>query len=151
MSEQAYEQEDREKRIVQRVANLFAVATLYSGSPTLIDRLANSLSKDTATKVLYDAERIVQSGLNQGDIKREKLQGDKNEYTAMTVKRDEKEGSRPYTITGSIALDDDVEDFLILISKDIYFARKVASRAMALVNQAVLRDEDRIERREGKQ
>jgi len=64
----AQQVKEEKEGIIVRVANLLAVGFLYSESPTLVDRFANALSKEAVTKVLYDVQRIVQMGIDRGEL-----------------------------------------------------------------------------------
>ena len=128
--------EERKETIVRKIANLFAALYLYDESPTLLDRLANALSKEAVAKVLYDAQRVVQMGLRDGDITTGKEKIDEKELFVINVK---KEYEKEYKIVGLLPSDRDVEDFLSLVEKDVYYARKAGALAMSIVNDVLSR------------
>lgn len=126
-----YQDEDQKEQILKRIANMFATVFIYSESPTLLDRFANALSKEAVSKVVYDAERIVQMGLDRKDITLGTAKIEDKEYPAIIIKAENKS----YTVIGSLPSDKDVEDFLSLIEKDIYYARKAGALAMSIVTR----------------
>lgn len=127
--------EQKIEGIVRRIANLFATTYLYSESPTLVDRFANALSKEAVTKVLYDAQRIVQMGLDREEIKSDIVKIKEKDYPAIVIT---KEKEKSVQIIGYLPTDQDVEDFLSLIEKDIYYARKAGALAMSIANRTKL-------------
>ena len=121
-----------EENIIRRVSNLLATAFLYSGSPNLIDRFANALSKEAISKVLYDVQRVVQVGIDNSEIKNEKVKTEKGEdFRVIKISH---EGTE-YTIFGSLPSDHDIEEFLSMIERNVYYARKAGALAMATVNK----------------
>ena len=124
--------EERKETIVRKIANLFATLYLYDESPTLLDRLANALSKEAVAKVLYDAQRVVQMGLRDGDITTGKEKIDEKELFVINIRKE-------YKIVGLLPSDRDVEDFLSLVEKDVYYARKAGALAMSIVNDVLSR------------
>ena len=138
-------QEDIEG-VIRRVANLLATVVVYTESPTYVDRFANALSKEAVSKVLYESQRVLQVGISDGEITTGKVEASKeglkvtekkegeNVYPAIIVKK--KEGSK--VLVGYLPTDKDIEDFLSLIEKDIYYARKAGALAMSIANKALL-------------
>ena len=132
--------------LLKRVANMLASVTIYSGSPTYVDRFSNALSKEAVAKVVYESQRVLQVGISNGDIKlssvkikkgkdEESKEGEGGEsYPAILIKTKERE----YYIVGYLPTDKDVEDFLRLVEKDVYYARKAGALAMSIANKTLL-------------
>ena len=127
--------EEKIEGIVRRIANLFATTYLYSESSMLVDRFANALSKEAVAKVLYDAQRIVQMGLDRDEIKSGIVKIKEKDYPAIVIT---KEKEKSVQIIGYLPTDQDVEDFLSLIEKDVYYARKAGALAMSIANRTKL-------------
>ncbi|AEE94623.1 CRISPR-associated protein, Csa5 [Acidianus hospitalis W1] len=127
--------EEKIEGIVRRIANLFATTYLYSESSMLVDRFANALSKEAVAKVLYDAQRIVQMGLDRDEIKSDIVKIKEKDYPAIVIT---KEKEKSVQIIGYLPTDQDVEDFLSLIEKDVYYARKAGALAMSIANRTKL-------------
>ena len=130
---------ENEDIIIRKVSNLLAAAFLYSDSPTLIDRFANALSKEAITKVLYDVQRVVEVGIDNNEIKTTNIKTDKGEYNGIEIVKEE-EGNKKitYKIFGSLPTDQDIEKFLNMIEKDVYYARKAGALAMSTANKLKL-------------
>jgi CRISPR type I-A-associated protein Csa5 len=132
--------------LIKRVANMLASVTIYSESPTYVDRFSNALSKEAVAKVVYESQRVLQVGISNGDIKmssvkikegkvEESKEGEGGEsYPAILIKTKE----RKYYIVGYLPTDKDVEDFLRLVEKDVYYARKAGALAMSIANKTLL-------------
>jgi CRISPR type I-A-associated protein Csa5 len=127
--------EEKIEGIVRRIANLFATTYLYSESSMLVDRFANALSKEAVAKVLYDAQRIVQMGLDRDEIKSDIVKIKEKDYPAIVITKEKEKSVR---IIGYLPTDQDVEDFLNLIEKDVYYARKAGALAMSIANRTKL-------------
>ncbi|QIW22817.1 type I-A CRISPR-associated protein Csa5 [Sulfolobus sp. S-194] len=132
--------------IIRRVANLLASVFIYSESPTYVDRFANALSKEAVARVIYESQRIIQMGISSGEVKMGNA-----EISGKTIKiTDKKEGEifpaviiktkegRNYVVIGYLPTDKDVEDFMSLVEKDIYYARKAGALAMSIANRSLL-------------
>nr|WP_221290567.1 type I-A CRISPR-associated protein Csa5 [Stygiolobus caldivivus] len=132
--------------VLKRVANMLASVFVYSGSPTYVDRFANALSKEAVARVLYESQRVLQIGITNGEVKTgnaevtgravkatDKKEGE-NVYPAIIIRREDKQ----YAIIGFLPTDKDIEDFISLIEKDIYYARKAGALAMSVANKALL-------------
>lgn len=126
-----------EDKIIRRVSNLLATAFLYSDSPTLIDRFANALSKEAVTKVLYDVQRVVEVGIDNNEIRNTKPE--KGEGNMIEIVKEE-EGNKKviYKVFGYLPTDQDIENFLGMIEKDVYYARKAGALAMSTANKLKL-------------
>ncbi len=132
--------------LLKRVANMLASVTIYSESPTYVDRFSNALSKEAVAKVVYESQRVLQVGISNGDIKlssvkikkgkdEESKEGEGGEsYPAILIRTKERE----YYIVGYLPTDKDVEDFLRLVEKDVYYARKASALAMSITNKTLL-------------
>jgi len=132
--------------LLKRVANMLASVTIYSESPTYVDRFSNALSKEAVAKVVYESQRVLQVGISNGDIKlssvkikegkvEESKESEGGEsYPAISIKTKE----RKYYIVGYLPTDKDVEDFLRLVEKDVYYARKAGALAMSIANKTLL-------------
>jgi len=111
--------------LLKRVANMLASVTIYSESPTYVDRFSNALSKEAVAKVVYESQRVLQVGISNGDIKlssvkikegkvEESKESEGGEsYPAISIKTKE----RKYYIVGYLPTDKDVEDFLRLVEE----------------------------------
>lgn len=129
--------------VIKRMANLLAVVTIYSGSPTYVDRLANALSKEAVSRVVYEALRVLRVGIYNGEVTtgtiKVKTKEGEAEYPAITVKVKEKEGQeKHYNVIGYLPTDTDVEKFMSLVEKDIYYSRKAGALAMSIANKVLL-------------
>ncbi len=125
---------------------MLASVTIYSESPTYVDRFSNALSKEAVAKVVYESQRVLQVGISNGDIKlssvkikkgkdEESKEGEEEQsYPAISIRTKERE----YYIVGYLPTDKDVEDFLRLVEKDVYYARKASALAMSITNKTLL-------------
>lgn len=124
---------------MRKIANLFATVTLYSDSPTLLDRFANALSKEAAIKVLYDAQRILQVGLKNNEVREDKEKGqDGKEYPVIRIQYKKGNEVYNYKVNGFLPLDSEVQQFISYLEKDIYYARRAGALAMSSANQALI-------------
>ncbi len=124
-------QEGQEKDIegiIKRIANLLAVGLFYGESPTLVDRFANALSKEAVAKVLYDVERIVQMGRQRREINEISINIKSKDLPAISVTS----SVGKYQVIGYLPTTQDIEDFLGLIERDVYYARKAGALAMSI-------------------
>ena len=134
MSEQQHKVE--EKNVLRKIANLMAVSYLYDGSVTLLDRMSNALSKDIAIKALYDAERIVETGIRNQEIilfaksANDEDEGKEKKYIIV------KSADKSYIIYGSLPTGLDIEEFFSLLDKNIRYARKAGALAIGIARQA---------------
>ena len=135
---------ENEDIIIRKVSNLLATAFLYSGSPTLMDRFANALSKDALSKVLYDIQRVVEVGIENNEIKTTSIKTERGggggvEYnTIEIIAENEGNKQKKYTIIGYLPSNQDIERFLNMIERDVYYARKASALAMSTVNRQKL-------------
>jgi len=128
---------ENNEKVIKRIARLLAVTFLYSGSPNLVDRIANALSKEAVAKALYDAQRIVQVGFGKNEIKSYTKQDEKGKkYNIIQITVD----NNNYEVRGSLPMEQDIEKFLSIIEKDIYYARKAGALAMSIVIRNVSRE-----------
>ncbi|MCY0860748.1 MAG: type I-A CRISPR-associated protein Csa5 [Sulfolobaceae archaeon] len=116
--------------VLKKVANLLAVATIYAETPTFTDRMANSLSKESVVRSIYDAERIVSVGKSRGEIMEttEVEEGTNESRPIIVIKEKGK-------IYGTLPNESDISEFLDYVERDIYLARKVGAIAMSIVNK----------------
>ncbi|WP_238026457.1 type I-A CRISPR-associated protein Csa5 [Metallosphaera javensis (ex Hofmann et al. 2022)] len=94
--------------------------------------MSNALSKEAAVKVIGDCERIVNTGINRGEIR---VQTGENSRVIVTVK--EGDNTKTFELYGQLSTSEDVNQFIEDVEKDIYTARKVGAIAMAMVNSAL--------------
>jgi CRISPR type I-A-associated protein Csa5 len=119
----------------RNVAVALASVGLYTGSYSIIDRIANALGPESVIRAIYENGRILEAALRA-----ERTGGDewiKTTEDGILVKlKDEPE---PYVIRGSLPSDDVLREFLEESSKDITLARAVASYAMQLIASTMSR------------
>jgi CRISPR type I-A-associated protein Csa5 len=130
-------QED--KRYAPKVMNLVITASLLESSPTLIDRLANALSKEVVVRVISDCQRILSSAINRGQVKQET-----DHKPSIIVTTDE----GTFNLYGYLPDEGDVMSFLNDVENDVYVARKTAALAITEVNRQLLgipREEARVQ------
>lgn len=118
-------------RSVERVTNLLAAVTIYTESPRYVDVMANALSKEPVSRILYEALRTIEVGLSNGDIKVGPYGGE-TKYQAIVIAKAE-EGASNKVVYGSLPNEDELNAFLSEVEKNIYVARKAAVLAMGKV------------------
>lgn len=108
------------------VSLLLASASLITGSPTLIDRVANALTMDSVIKSVNDALRVVES-----------FQKNSSEVNGITETQDRKTilkvDGKTFIFPATLSSTRQVQDFFIEAEKDIRIARAVAALAEALI------------------
>jgi CRISPR type I-A-associated protein Csa5 len=122
-------------RKYHEIAAVLAAVGLYSGSYSIIDRIANALGPESVVRAIYENGRILETALRAG-----KTDGDewiKIAEDSIQVKVKSEPG--PYTIRGSLPAEMTVREFLEESSRDIGLARAIASYAMQLVASAMSR------------
>lgn len=111
------------------VSLLLAGASLITGSPTLIDRVANALTMDSVIKSVNDALRLVES-----------FQKNSSEINGITETQDRKTilkvDGDAFILPATLSSTRQVQDFFIESEKDIRIARAVAALAEALIVDA---------------
>jgi CRISPR type I-A-associated protein Csa5 len=117
------------------IAVALASIGLYTGSYSIIDRIANALGPESVIRAVYENGRILESALRAG-----KTGSDEwirtSEDRILIKRRDEPE---PYAIRGSLPSDSILREFLEESSRDITLARAVASYAMQLIASSMSR------------
>jgi CRISPR type I-A-associated protein Csa5 len=108
------------------VSLLLASASLITGSPTLIDRVANALTMDSVIKSINDALRVVES-----------FQKNSSEVNGITETQDRKTilkvDGKTFIFPATLSSTRQVQDFFIEAEKDIRIARAVAALAEGLI------------------
>ncbi len=108
------------------VSLLLASASLITGSPTLIDRVANALTMDSVIKSTNDALRVVES-----------FQKNSSEVNGIMETQDRKTilkvDGKTFIFPATLSSTRQVQDFFIEAEKDIRIARAVAALAEALI------------------
>jgi CRISPR type I-A-associated protein Csa5 len=117
------------------VAVALASVGLYTGSYSIIDRIANALGPESVIRAIYENGRILEAALRAG-----RAGGDEwiraAEDSILVKLKDE---SKPYVIRGSLPSDNVLREFLEESSRDITLARAVASYAMQLIASTMSR------------
>jgi CRISPR type I-A-associated protein Csa5 len=108
------------------VSLLLASASLITGSPTLIDRVANALTIDSVIKSINDALRVVES-----------FQKNSSEVNGIMETQDRKTilkvDGKTFIFPATLSSTRQVQDFFIEAEKDVRIARAVAALAEALI------------------
>jgi CRISPR type I-A-associated protein Csa5 len=134
MSEQETEPTLRYKSVANRLAILAIATQGYSH----LDRLANALSPETVSRVIYDADRSMSALLSRSDIKLAQKQDDKNySYLELTTMFTD-ERHRIYKFYG-LPKEEDTRKFIEEASKDLNIARKVAAYSVSIVANQKMR------------
>lgn len=115
------------------VASTLAAVSTYLGSYSLIDRMSNALSPDSAYKVIYEMSRILNAILKE-ESPRIKYSNESNKDRILVYK-DNKE----FTIDGRLAETSELELFLEDMEKNPHIARSLASLAMYLSAMAKIK------------
>jgi CRISPR type I-A-associated protein Csa5 len=122
------------------VAVALASVGLYTGSYSIIDRIANALGPESVIRAIYENGRILEAALRAG-----RAGGDEwiraTEDSILVKLKDE---SKPYVIRGSLPSDDVLREFLEESSRDITLARAVASYAMQLIASTMSRRAEEV-------
>jgi len=117
------------------IAVALASVGLYTGSYSIIDRIANALGPESVIRAVYENGRILESALRAGRTGSDEWI--KASEDRILVKR--KNESEPYTIKGFLPSDNILREFLEESSRDITLARAVASYAMQLIASTMSR------------
>ena len=120
-----------EKKVLRRISNLLAVAYLYDNSITLLDRIANSLSKESALRSIYDAFRVIDVATKNKEIIFSSSGDSKQKKFIIIKKKDEK----TYFIPGTLPSEKDLEIFYDMLDRSTLYARKAGTLALALVKR----------------
>lgn len=121
-----------EKKVLKRISNLLATAYIFDGSITLLDRIANSLSKEAVVRVIYDSLRVVDVGTKNKEIIFSSSSKDQKQKKFIIVKVREK---RTYYVPGTLPSEKDLQAFYDMLDRSTLYARKVAALALALVKR----------------
>jgi len=121
-----------EKKIIRRIARLLAIAYLYSKSPTIIDRIVNSISKDVIVDSIYNAIRTIDIGTRSGDIYFDMKTNEDNKTRIYIYVKNDEEGKKPYKIAGSLPSENDLETFFDLVSKKTFYAKEAGAQGLVL-------------------
>ena len=126
------------------IAVALAAVGLYTGSYSIIDRIANALGPESVIRAIYENGRILEAALRA-----ERAGCDewiKTAEDSILVKR--KDEPKPYVIRGSLPSDAVVREFLEESSRDITLARAVASYAMQVIASTMSRREEKEKKEE---
>ncbi|PSN99201.1 hypothetical protein B9Q11_01130 [Candidatus Marsarchaeota G2 archaeon ECH_B_SAG-F08] len=110
------------------VSLLLAGASLITGSPTLIDRVANALSVDSVIKSVNDALRVIESF--------QKNKSEKNELIESVDKTILKIDGEQYVLSATLCTSTQLQEFFKEAESDIRIARAVAALAESLIVDA---------------
>jgi CRISPR type I-A-associated protein Csa5 len=110
------------------VSLLLAGASLITGSPTLIDRVANALSFDSVIKSVNDALRVIESF--------QKNKSEKNELIESSDKTILKIDGEQYVLSATLCTSTQLQEFFKEAESDIRIARAVAALAESLIVDA---------------
>ncbi|PSN84740.1 hypothetical protein B9Q02_09005 [Candidatus Marsarchaeota G1 archaeon BE_D] len=110
------------------VSLLLAGASLITGSPTLIDRVANALSVDSVIKSVNDALRVIESF--------QKNKSEKNELIESADKTILKIDGEQYVLSATLCTSTQLQEFFKEAESDIRIARAVAALAESLIVDA---------------
>lgn len=110
------------------VSLLLAGASLITGSPTLIDRVANALSVDSVIKSVNDALRVIESF--------QKNKSEKNELIESEDKTILKIDGEQYVLSATLCTSTQLQEFFKEAESDIRIARAVAALAESLIVDA---------------
>jgi CRISPR type I-A-associated protein Csa5 len=131
------------------VATSLAAVGIASRSYSIIDRIANALSYDSVSRALYENSRILENLLRRG-IETERTEGifeephkDKKDLKVVKI-ISKKDNTRVVdTVSGYLADDEQIKNFLEDTSKNIRIARSVASYAMSMIASALSKREEK--------
>lgn len=117
----------------KKIAALLASATIITGSPTIIDRMANALTSEQALRSLSDALRIIISIKQSGSSLTTLQEKDEN----VLITKVEENVTHQYTIPYGLPNESDIGSFIDYVSEDISMARKLGTLAANLVAGAL--------------
>jgi CRISPR type I-A-associated protein Csa5 len=120
------------------VANSLAMLTIASEGYTHLDRLANALSPETISRVIFDAQRSMSALLSRNDVEVEHKEDDKKRPYLQLTTRFKGESEKTYKFYG-MPREEDTRKFLEEATKDLTIARKVAAYAVSIVANKKLR------------
>ncbi|MEN3053082.1 MAG: type I-A CRISPR-associated protein Csa5 [Candidatus Methanosuratincola petrocarbonis] len=113
------------------VASTLAAVSTYLGSYSLIDRMSNALSPDSANRVIYEMSRILNSVSKE---KEQKIRpyNENNKRGILVIRED----GNKFFIGGDLAETSEIELFLEDVEKNPHIARSLAALAMYLSARA---------------
>ncbi|MEN3047866.1 MAG: hypothetical protein ABDH63_03685 [Candidatus Caldarchaeales archaeon] len=116
------------------IAVLLAAASALSGSPSMIDRMANALSPEPAIRTLRDSLRLVDSELSRSESERRLKFGigtaaTGREYRVIEVKDE----TGVFQIIGHLPSSEMVREFIDRVQNDTALARKIGAYASAIL------------------
>lgn len=124
-------------REYRSIACLVAAASIYTGSPNLLDRLAYALNPESAVKSLNDSLRIIEGAVRRGEVEEtsEKIgEGSERNIIKISV-GNEKEYTLPYC---TLPKAETTRRFLEELRSNIWVARAVGILANSMVLEARL-------------
>ncbi|HXG08138.1 MAG TPA: type I-A CRISPR-associated protein Csa5 [Nitrososphaera sp.] len=120
------------------VANSLAMLAIAGEAYTHLDRLANALSPETVSRVIFDAQRTMSALLSRNDVKVEHKEDEKKRPFLQLTTRFKGESEKTYKFYG-MPREEDTRKFLEEATKDLAIARKVAAYAVSIVANKKLR------------
>lgn len=117
------------------IAVALASVGIYTGSYSIIDRIANALGPESVIRAIYENGRILESALRA--TKSSKDEWIKITEDSVVIKK--KDEFREYVIKGSLPSEAILREFLEESSRNITISRAVASYAMHLIASAISR------------
>ncbi|MCF8884321.1 MAG: type I-A CRISPR-associated protein Csa5 [Nitrososphaerota archaeon] len=134
-------------RKYHEVAVALASVGIYTGSYSIIDRIANALGPESVIRAIYENGRILESALRAS--KSSKDEWIRISENSVIVKRKDEE--KAYVIRGSLPTELVLREFLEESSKNITIGRAVASYAMHLIASAVSHRAESESEKEGEE
>ena len=122
------------------VAVALASVGLYTGSYSIIDRIANALGHESVIRAIYENGRILEAALRAGRTGSDEWIKATEDSILVKLKNE----SGPYVVRGSLPSDNVLREFLEESSKDITLARAVASYAMQLIASTMSRKVEEV-------
>ncbi len=115
---------------------MLAAVTLFTGTYSLIDRLANALSHEVVGKVLHEASRTLDTIIRRQEQGIGLYELEENGQPFLKINVETNTGVESYRVFGRLPSDKLVLDFLEDTAKDISLARSIAALAMSIVAKA---------------
>lgn len=123
--------QDSVTRKYRGVANMFAMLVLATDSFTQLDRLANALSPEVVTRVVYDVMRSIDVLKRRPEVSIKEAKEGSSMIHRLVLKEDGKK--REYQFWGGLAHEELMENFIEDSTIDLTIARKIAALAMSSV------------------
>lgn len=122
------------------IAVLLAAATALSGSPSMIDRMANALNPEPAVRTIRDSLRLVDSELARSESERRLRVGTKTTTTGREYRVVEVQDEiGVFQIVGHLPSSEMVREFIDKVQSDTSLARKIGAYASAILVESRLR------------